>query len=87
MVSWHSMHFTPSGNPATPLVKLGQADKWAPDPSPQTVVCDPQKPWAWLWCELARPGFLRWFRRGQICAGWVLATLFVAGVTGIVRKE
>jgi hypothetical protein len=33
--------------------------------------------WAWV----------RWFLRGQILLGWLLATLFVAGVSGIVHKE
>lgn len=52
-----------------PLVKLGQAAKWQPDPAPDG--------WAWV----------RWFLRGQILLGWLLATLFVAGVNGIVHKE
>ncbi len=52
-----------------PLVKLGQADKWQPDPAPDG--------WAWV----------RWFLRVQVLLGWLLATLFVAGVSGIVRKE
>ena len=54
-----------------PLVKLRQADKWQPDPH--------------------RKGFLPtsvpWFLRIQILLGWLLATLFVAGVSGIVHKE
>jgi len=33
------------------------------------------------------PGFLRWFRWGQVLLGWLLAALFVAGVTDVVRKE
>ena len=33
------------------------------------------------------PRFLRWFLWVQILLGWLLATLFVAGVTGIIRKE
>lgn len=35
----------------------------------------------------AWPPFVRWFLRLQILLGWVLATFFVAGVTGIVHKE
>ena len=54
-----------------PLVKMGQADKWQPDPAPD----------GW-W-----PVLLRWFLRMQILLGWLLATLFVAGVSGIVHKE
>jgi hypothetical protein len=56
-----------------PFVNLGQKDRWAPDPSPQGS--------RWV------PGFLRWFRWVQVLLGWLLATLFVAGVTGVVRKE
>jgi sRNA-binding regulator protein Hfq len=56
-----------------PFVNLGQKDHWTPDPNPQG---------SWL-----MPGFLRWFRWGQVLLGWLLATLFVAGVTGVVRKE
>jgi hypothetical protein len=33
------------------------------------------------------PRFLRWFLWIQVLLGWLLATLFVAGVTGVVRKE
>lgn len=54
-----------------PLVKLGQADKWQPDP-------DPTKRSARL---------LRWFLWAQILLGWLLATLFIAGVSGIVHKD
>jgi sRNA-binding regulator protein Hfq len=56
-----------------PFVNLGQKDHWTPDPNPRAS--------RWL------PGFLRWFRWGQVLLGWLLATLFVAGVTGVVRKE
>jgi hypothetical protein len=56
-----------------PFVNLGQKDHWTPDPNQQG-----------LW-RLA--SFLRVFRWGQVLLGWLLATLFLAGVTGIVRKE
>ena len=56
-----------------PFVNLGQKDHWMPDPNPQVS----------RW----KPGFLRWFRWGQVLLGWLLATLFLAGVTGVVRKE
>jgi hypothetical protein len=52
-----------------PLVKLGQADKWQPDPTSQS------------------PRVLIWFLRIQILLGWMLATFFVAGVTGVVHKQ
>jgi hypothetical protein len=56
-----------------PFVNLGQKDHWTPDPNPQAS--------RWM------SAILRWFRWGQVLAGWLLATLFVAGVTGVVRKE
>jgi hypothetical protein len=56
-----------------PFVNLGQKDHWTPDPNPQV--------------SRRMPGFLGWFRWVQVLLGWLLATLFVAGVTGVVRKE
>jgi hypothetical protein len=59
-----------------PLVKLGQTSQWQ---------CDPGKP---------RPGqrqrtrtCLRWFIWMQVILGWVLATLFVAAVSGIIQHK
>jgi hypothetical protein len=54
-----------------PLVKLGQGDKWQPGPGPNGSL----------------PNFVLWFLRAQIMLGWLLATLFVAGVTGIVHRD
>ena len=111
-----------------PLVKLGQGDKWHPDPPWLTV--PPQKraatefayraKWGWVpgmlrsggqalmsglaavwgrapkrlqnlggWisAKTTSPRFVMWFLWIQILLGWLLATLFVAGVSGIVHKE
>ncbi len=104
-----------------PLVKLGQEEKWEPDPSPesqpekatgrptlgaarrwprrlrwlQSVLVfvglhapdDPQVPRSGVsrWGTSSR--FLRWFLWVQILLGWLLATLFLAGVSGIIKKE
>jgi hypothetical protein len=59
-----------------PLVKLGQTDYWRPDPAPAS-------PAEWM----NSPRFLFGFLRLQILLGWILATLFIAGVTGIVQKD
>jgi hypothetical protein len=59
-----------------PLVKLGQTDYWRPDPTPAS-------PAGWM----NSPRFLFGFLRLQILLGWILATLFIAGVTGIVQKD
>ena len=107
---------------AVPLVKLGQADRWQPNPDPGAW---PRRNAKWIrgagraqdwprrlrWLERllvfvgllapvdlktppsrcsrlgTSPRFLRWFLWAQILLGWLLATLFVAGVTGIIRKD
>jgi len=56
-----------------PLVKLGQVEYWQPDPNPAPGVSSPR--------------LLFGFQRLQVLLGWILATLFVAGVTGIVQKH
>ncbi len=84
---------------SVPVLKLGQDSVWAPDPGPR----DSERmgtvnflPWkcvarasgrylpAWV---TPPPWSLRGFRWLQIVMGWMLATLFVAGVTGVVRRE
>lgn len=65
-----------------PLVKLGQADKWQPDPEPG---CSSST--SFLSCFTTLPRFVLLFLRLQILLGWLLATFFVAGVSGIVHKE
>ncbi len=60
-----------------PLVKLGQTDYWRPDPTPDRAGG------GWM----TSPRFLFGFLRLQILLGWILATLFIAGVTGIVQKD
>jgi hypothetical protein len=64
---------------SVPLLKFGQDSAWTPNPAPQT--------WSRLPWWLTIPTLLRLLRRFQIISGWMLATLFVAGVSGIVRKE
>jgi hypothetical protein len=70
-----------------PLVKLGVQEKWSPATGVQGQPGrqDNQFP-SWL-SRIQSPSFLRWFRWLQVCIGWLLATLFVGGVTGIVRKD
>jgi hypothetical protein len=75
-----------------PLVKLGQTDHWQPDPTPawrSTATAAPSKdsPVPQKSSLLASPSFLFTFQRVQVLCGWILATLFVAGVTGIVQKH
>jgi hypothetical protein len=53
-----------------PLVKLGQVDRWQPDPS-----------------QGGYASFLRLFCWAQIILGWFFATMGIAGVTGIIRRD
>jgi hypothetical protein len=69
-----------------PLIKLGQIDHWQPDPDKHWQL----HPRDWVprslyW--LFSPWSLRWFRWIQICLGWFFATMGIAAVTGIVRKD
>jgi hypothetical protein len=108
-----------------PLVKLGQSDKWQPDPgaqsvalpAPQTATIPPKK---YSRTDLFRPlrslihragvetglrpgptgrsidtplsrkgtsrRFVQWFIWLQILLGWLFATLFVAGVSGLIKR-
>jgi len=82
-----------------PLIKLGQADCWAPDPNAEsTPGLGPWKDavgftqiagqcWRLLRSYTASPSFLRGFLWVQIILGWILATLFAAGVTGIIHAD
>jgi hypothetical protein len=81
-----------------PLVKFGQDDRWQPDPSALQRVRLPRPARgsrAWfrdvLFVRLpdlaSSPVALRWFRWVLIALGWLLATFFVAGITGIIKTE
>ena len=62
-----------------PFVNLRQKDYWLPDPS--------------LSCNVGNYKFqscgkaVRYYLLFHILAGWILATLFIAGISGIVRRE
>jgi hypothetical protein len=62
---------------SVPLFRFGQDSTWTPDPA--------ARPGARWW--LTWPSLLRLFRRVQIVCGWILTTLFAAGVSGIVQKD
>jgi hypothetical protein len=73
-----------------PLINLRVKDHWEPKLSgsavPAVVNCG-----AFRWMQdhhlrLSSPRSLRWWMWIQTLAGWVLATLFVAGLTGIVKS-
>ena len=80
-----------------PFIDLGERDHWAPAPGGSGRT--PVLVWpAFRWMQgfqvggvhpfrLNAPGFLRFWLWSQIAAGWILATLFVAGLTGIVKSK
>ena len=67
-----------------PVIDLRQAKLWEPDPSKKgavTIVC--------FKFHTTVPVSGRWLRRWMwihIFAGWVLTTLFVVGLTGLIRS-
>ena len=69
-----------------PFVKLGQTDRWQPDPDPRWN-CPAAGASHQGLCWIASPERLRLFRWLQICLGWFFATMGVVGLTGVIRKE
>ncbi len=69
-----------------PLVKLGQADRWQPDPNAVKSSTLEKSRFRRFVRFLTSSKFVQWFLWVQIILGWILATLFAAGVTGIIRK-
>ena len=70
-----------------PLVKLGQVDRWQPDPATRSLTVDGDSIFIRWLIRLVSPAFLRWWRWIQVLLGWFLATMWIAGVTGLVRRE
>ena len=63
-----------------PLVDLHQARYWVPDAEKGSVLLD------WPWITIRWGNLLRLWLWLQIIAGWVLSTLLVVGVSGLVRS-
>ena len=81
-----------------PLVKLGQDDRWQPDPvacppaeAPPEVASRRRRIEHWLAAHIldpfVTPTRLHWIRWIMIGFGWLLVTFFVAGITGIVKSN
>jgi len=64
-----------------PLVKFYQAEYWLPDANRGAVVFQHG------YVKLTSGGFLRIYLWLHIAAGWTLTTIWVAGLTGIIKKS
>ena len=75
-----------------PLVDLGQAKHWAPDPGLRKprphVPLAPFKPLSKYQHQfgLAFGKHLRWYLWFHILAGWFFTSMLIAGITGLVQK-
>jgi hypothetical protein len=72
---------------SVPLIRLGQADLWEPAPGPRARDSSARGPGRRLIGHLVSPGLLFWVRLIQMGLGWFFATMGIAAVTGLVRRE
>lgn len=72
---------------SVPLVRLGQADLWEPAPGPRAMGGSARGPVGRLLGGLVSPGLLFWVRLAQMGLGWFFATMGIAAVTGLVRRD
>jgi hypothetical protein len=79
-----------------PVIKLGQDERWQPDPNPKTRVapvsagkCGRAVNWLFDLVPgfLVTPTWLRFFRWVMIIVGWVLAIYFVDALTGVIKTN
>ena len=71
-----------------PVVKLGSQEKWGPSQQSRLGSCGASSDGILVSVKsIVSPNVVRWLRWVQICCGWILTTLFVAGVTGLLRKN
>lgn len=62
-----------------PIMNFHQQGYWLPNPNQGVIQQIP-------WIPLSAGGFLRFYLWFHIAAGWVLTTLFVVGLTGLIRS-
>lgn len=70
-----------------PLVKLGQVDHWKPDPNQDESARLAVRGLRFSIRTLVLTRVLRVFGWAQILLGWLFATMGVAAVTGLARKD
>jgi hypothetical protein len=76
-----------SAESSLPVVRFGQIDSWQPDPSPNRSESEVQTFFGHVAFRISSARVLRTYQRIQVLFGWILGTLFVAGVTGFVRRN
>jgi hypothetical protein len=69
-----------------PLVRLGETDRWHPNPATKGPIVSSGRWVSRLNRIVTSPTFLQRFVWIQILLGWLFATLFAAGVTGVIHK-
>jgi hypothetical protein len=69
------------------LIKLGQADRWQPDPRPRPGDSGAQGSVLRFTRPVTSTSFLRVWRWFQIILGWFFSLVVVGGLAGIVRKD
>ena len=70
-----------------PLVSFGQGARWQPDPNLDDDYYSSKSTVLGILAVALSLSFLFWFRWIQICLGWFLTTLGIAGVTGLIRTS
>ena len=65
----------------------GAPGMWQPDPAARSLSSPGDSMAARFLYLLIAPSFLRWFRWGQILAGWFFATMGIAGLTKLIRRD
>jgi hypothetical protein len=70
-----------------PFFNVGHVQRWQPDPASRTLDANGDSISFRFLLRLVSPAFLRLSRWSQALLGWFLATMWIAGVTGLVRKD
>lgn len=71
-----------------PVINFHQAEHWKPTPSIGKIKATPQDQRQWLYSYISDWGFwLTIWMYFQILAGWILATLLIGGLSGLIRER
>jgi hypothetical protein len=79
---FHALFFSAENN--IPFVKLGQSDQWQPDPEPSRFIWRLTTTNSFAVSIASALQVFQWF---QVLSGWILGSLFLAGLTGVVRSQ